>query len=267
MELITSAKNTKLREIRKLAKKSYRDDTGLCLVEGIQPCLRAIENGYHLELLVYAPEILQSEVALAIVNDLERRDVNVLRVSKDAFAALSLRDNPVGIALVAKMRTTDLSHVAPRRDSILTVLFDVKSPGNLGTIVRTVDSISGAGVVLVGQTADPYDPQCIKASMGTVFNVPLVKVASADEFLTWCKRLQIALITTSSQATVDVADAHFTYPCAVLMGSEGPGLPRDILSAGHWSVRIPMHGQASSLNLAVATGIILYEVKKQQTSK
>jgi len=253
--------------MRKLAKKSYRDDTGLCLVEGIQPCLRAVENGYHIELLVYAPEMLRSQVALAIVSDLERRHVNVLRVSKDAFAALSERDNPVGIALVARMRPTDLSHLIPRGDFILTVLFDVKSPGNLGTIVRTVDSIGGAGVVLVGQTADPYDPQCIKASMGTVFNVPLVKVALADDLLAWCHRQQITLITTSAQATVDVADAHFTYPCAVLMGSEGPGLPSDVLSAGHWSVRIPMHGQASSLNLAVATGIILYEVKKQLSSK
>jgi len=264
VELITSAKNPQLKDIRKLAKKSYRDDTGLCLVEGIQPCLRAIENGHPLELLVYSPELLRSEVALAKVSDLERQNVRVLRVSKDAFAVLSERENPVGIALVAKTRQTDLSQLLLGPDSILTALFDVKSPGNLGTIVRTVDSIAGAGIVLVGHTADPYDPHCIKASMGTVFNVPIVKVASADDFMAWCHRRQIALVTTSSQATVDLADVHFSYPCAVLMGSEGPGLPEDVLASGRSSVRIPMYGQASSLNLAVATGIILYEVKKQQ---
>lgn len=265
VELVTSAKNTRLKEIRKLAQKSYRDETGLCLVEGIQPCLRAIENGHDVELFIYSPEILRSEAALAMVSDLEKRNTSILRVSKDAFASLSLRDNPMGIALVAKMRPTALSQVELRRDSILTALFNVKSPGNLGTIVRTVDSIGGAGVVLVGQTADPYDPLCIKASVGTVFNVPIIKVASADDFLTWCHSRQVALITTSAQAKVDLAGAAFSYPCAVLMGSEGPGLPEDVLSAGRWSVRIPMYGQASSLNLAVATGIILYEVKKQQT--
>ncbi|MBT9151921.1 MAG: 23S rRNA (uridine(2479)-2'-O)-methyltransferase [Firmicutes bacterium] len=262
MEHITSTRNPQLQEMRRLHKKTHREASGFCLVEGIQPCLRAIENGLHVEFLIYAPELLKSPLALMQIADLQRRQIKVLTASKEAFATISERDNPVGLALVAKANPLDLGKITVGKLSILTALFNVKNPGNLGTIVRTTDSIGGSGVILVGQTADPYDPTCIKASMGTVFSVPLAR-STEEDFLAWCHDRQVALITTSAQATMDLAKAKFDYPCAVLMGSEGPGLPRDILTGGHWAVRIPMYGQANSLNLAVATGIILYEVRRQ----
>ena len=100
--------------------------------------------------------------------------------------------------------------------------------------------------------------------MGTVFNIPIVSIADPNEFLTWCKQKGVSLITTSAKAPHNLADTAFTYPCAVMLGSEAQGLPPELMAAGDIPVRIPMYGQASSLNLAIAAGIILYEVKTGQ---
>lgn len=262
MELITSTKNPTIKEIRKLQKRHHREETGLCYIEGIQPVIRAIENGIHIELLVYAPALLKSDVARATLEKLEERKIKTLAVSAEVFEEISDRDNPVGIAAVARPRFFELNQLELSAPAIFTALHDIKNPGNLGTIIRTIDSIAGQGVILMGQTADPYDPACIKASMGTVFNIPVVKLQDHRHFLSWCRSKGVSLITTSARAKYDVADANFTYPCAVMLGSEAQGLPPELLDAGDLPVRIPMYGQASSLNLAVAAGIVLYEAKK-----
>jgi len=171
----------------------------------------------------------------------------------------------MGLAAVLRQRYLPLAELSQQRSSIYTALWDIKNPGNLGTIIRTVDSMAGQGVILMGHTADPYDPACIKASMGTVFNIPIVKLSEPQEFLQWCKRGAINLITTSAKAPADVGETSFTYPCAIMFGSEAEGLPAELLRAGSTLIRIPMYGQASSLNLAVAAGIVLYEVRKGLT--
>jgi len=261
VEIVTSAQNSTIKDIRKLQKRKHRDETGLCLIEGIQPVLRAIDNGVLPQILVYAPELLTSHVALNVVESQQNR-ARLLPVSAELFNSISDRDNPMGIAAVVKPPQRTLADLSATKTSIFTALVDIKNPGNLGTIVRTVDSIAGAGVILMGQTADPFDPACIKASMGTVFNVPIVSIENPQEFLAWCKKHHVSLITTSAKAPHNVADTVFTYPCAAMLGSEAQGLPPTLLDAGDTLVRIPMYGQASSLNLAVAAGIILYEVRK-----
>lgn len=263
LEIITSTQNSTIKEIRKLQQRKYRTETGLCFVEGIQSVLRVIENGIVPETLIYAPDLLTSGVALDVLN-LLRDKVRLLAISSALFADISGRDNPVGIAAIVRTPVKQLADLVVTEQAIYTALVDIKNPGNLGTIVRTIDSIAGSGLIIMGQTADPYDPVCIKASMGTVFNIPIVSIADPNEFLAWCKQNQVSLITTSAKAPHNVGETRFSYPCAVMLGSEAQGLPPELLNAGDTPVRIPMYGQASSLNLAVAAGIILYEVKKGQ---
>ncbi|MDP3058072.1 MAG: RNA methyltransferase, partial [bacterium] len=183
-------------------------------------------------------------------------------ISASAFASFSERDNPVGIAAIAKPPTLALESLPVRSDSIFIALYKIRNPGNLGTIVRTADSIGSAGIILIGNTVDPFDPSCIKASMGTVFNVPIVKVKDENTLVTWCSKQGIKTITTSSRAKSIISDCLFSFPCIILLGSETQGLPEELLNSGDYPVRIPMYGQANSLNLAVAAGIIMYEVKK-----
>jgi TrmH family RNA methyltransferase len=262
MEVISSAKNPKIKEIKKLGRRAHRDETGLCFVDGIQPVLRAIDNSLEIETLVYCPELLKSELALQTVQTQNAQGTNCLPVSAAVFEHISERDNPVGLAAVIRQRYHALEELRTDDTTILAVLHDVKNPGNLGTIIRTVDAIAGRGVVLLGQTADPFDTACIKASMGTVFNIPLV-CNTPQQFLNWCRQKGVTLITTSAKAPADIGETSFAYPCAAMFGSEAQGLPQELLEAGDTLVRIPMYGQASSLNLAVAAGIVLYEVRKR----
>lgn len=262
MDIITSTKNPKIKDIKKLHKRKHRDETGLCFVDGIQPVLRAMDNGLRVETLIYCSALLTSDVALETVEREGTKGTLCLNVSENVFEDISNRDNPVGLAAVLRQRYSSLEGLPNEKRAIYAALHNIKNPGNLGTIIRTVDSIAGQGVILMGQTADPFDPACIKASMGTVFNIPLVKLEEPRDFLQWCRTREVSLITTSAKAPADVGDTEFTFPCAVMFGSEAEGLPADLLEAGNTLVRIPMYGQVSSLNLAVAAGIVLYEVRR-----
>ncbi|MDP3486624.1 MAG: TrmH family RNA methyltransferase [Bacillota bacterium] len=172
MEIITSTQNLTIKEIRKLQMRKHRTETGLCFVEGIQSVLRVIENGIVPEILVYAPELLTSDIALDVL-DLLRDKVRLLAVSAALFADISERDNPMGIAAIVRTPVKQLADLVVTGQAIYTALVDIKNPGNLGTIVRTIDSIAGNGLIIMGQTADPYDPACIKASVGTVLTSQL----------------------------------------------------------------------------------------------
>lgn len=261
MDLITSTANPLIKDIRKLARRRRREATGLCLVEGIQPVIRALESLVPVEALITCPDLLTSRVAMDAAETAAARGVRVIRVSPPVFASISGRDNPIGIAAVARPHLHRLEDMKVGRSGFLTVLHDTASPGNLGTIVRTVEAMGGAGVVLTGQTADPFDPAAIRASVGTVFTVPIAR-STVAEFLSFSRSREMCLVTTSARARQDVAGITFSYPLAVLLGSEGEGLPDELLDAGDIQVRIPMHGQVSSLNLSVAAGIVLHEVRK-----
>jgi len=258
---VTSTKNPLVKDIIRLRTKQHRAASGRCYIEGIQPVLRAMENGVRIESIICAPELLTSETAKAALTRLGGTEQQRVLVSANVFRHFSERDNPVGLAAIATPRLAELPDLNLDGQSILTVLYRVHNPGNLGTIVRTIDSVAGAGLILLGPTADPFDPACIKASMGAVFSVPIVALKEPDDFLTWCHRNHVQLVTTSAEATSSLPDARFSYPCAIMLGNEGQGLPPALLSVGDISVSIPMYGQASSLNLAVACGIVLYAAR------
>ncbi len=261
---ITSTQNQTIKDIRKLSRRRRRRTTGLCLVEGIHPVLRALapDGQTEVQVLVVCPEQLQSDIAKQAVAEAAERGTRVLNVSSDVFSSLSGRDNPIGLAAVAKPHQWTVEDIPLGENAVLTVLCGTKNPGNLGTIIRTIDATGGAGAILVGQTTDPFDPTAIRASMGTVFSVPIARLESASELLEYGRSRGIFLVTTSARAATDLAQARFRYPCAVLLGSENEGLPEELLTEGALQVRIPMRGRASSLNLAVAAGIMLHEAAK-----
>ncbi len=261
-DLITSPSNPTIKEIRRLKRRRQRDATGLCFIEGIQPVLRALENGVPVEAIISCPELLRSEVARQAVSRAVQRGVRSIGVGTAAFNSLSGRDNPVGLAAVARPRLWDLNDLKISQGSVLVALFEPANPGNVGTVVRTVDSLGGSGVVLMGRSADPFDPSAINASVGTVFSVPIVRLDGPLEFMEYARDRGVFTVTTSARAPNDLREARFRYPIALVLGSEREGLPSEILDAGDMAVRIPMYGQSTSLNLAVAAGVVLYEVAK-----
>jgi len=257
-ELITSAANPLIKRVRLLGERKHRRREGAFVVQGAQPVWQAVEAGADLEVLITAPDLLR-EPAAGMVAEQEARGVRVARLSESLFARIADREGPAGLAAIVRGRTPGLDELAVRRDSVFVALHEVANPGNLGTIIRTADAAGAAGVILIGQAADPFDPAAVKASMGALFSVPVAAEPSADAFGQWCRQYGVALAVTSAAGSGSLWDADIPRPVAILLGSEGPGLPEDLLAAGDIRLRIPMTGTAESLNLAVATGILLYE--------
>jgi RNA methyltransferase, TrmH family len=266
-ELITSAANPLIKRVRLLGDRRHRRREGAFVVRGIQPVWQAVEADADIEALIVAPDLLR-EPAAGLVAAQEASGARVVRISAELFWRIGDRDGPAGLAAIVRTPGLSLDILTVRPESVFVALHEVANPGNLGTIIRTADATGAAGVILVGPCTDPFDPVAVKASMGAVFSVPLAAVVEPAEFLRWRADRGVALAVTSGQAggpgdPSTYWDATLPRPVAVLFGSEGTGLPADLLVAGDLRLRIPMTGTAESLNLAVATGLVLYEAWRQ----
>ncbi len=221
-----------------------------------------MEAGWRLEVVLYAPERLRSEFGLQLVSQLQTAGVRCQPVSAAVFESLAEKDNPQGIAALARQRAASLADVfeAGRlaRLPLFAALVSPQDPGNIGAVLRTLDAVGGAGLFLLDGGADPFQPACVRASMGTLFHVPFAQ-AGFDEFASWAVSRGLRLVGTSSRATTDYRQVRLeNRPTVIVLGSEQKGLSAGQLAACAERVSLPMRGKVSSLNLAVAAGIFLY---------
>jgi RNA methyltransferase, TrmH family len=262
-DVITSAANPVVKRVRLLADRRHRRRESAFVVQGIQPVWQAVEAGADIEVLIVAPDLLRHAGAAAMVAEREAAGVRVARLSAELFGRIADRDGPSGLAAVVRSAPSALADLQVGAESVFAALHEVGNPGNLGTIVRTADAAGASGVILIGPSADPFDPAAVKASMGALFTMPVATAASAAEFLDWAAQCHLTVIAASGRASVSCWDADLRPPLALLLGSEGTGLPDDLLAVAGLRVAIPMTGTAESLNLAVAAGILLYEVRRR----
>lgn len=263
MAVISSLANPRIKQIRKLREHKERKASGLFYVEGLRAAAEAVQQRAEIDTLVVAPELLTSEFGQELVVKAGKSGVPVLEVSAEVFQGISLKEGPVGIAAVVKQRWETLDQVRVEAGKTWVALDSVADPGNLGTIMRTHDAVGGSGIILLDHSTDPYDPTAIRASMGAVFTQRLVR-ASLAEFAEWKRSSGAALVGTSDKAATDYAAYRYPEKTVVLMGSERQGLQEQHLALCDAVVAIPMVGRSDSLNLAVATGIVLYEVFNQR---
>jgi len=263
MSLVTSAANPRIKQFRKLRDRKERQATGLFSIEGLRIVAEAAEQSAAFESLVVAPELLTSEFGQELVGKIAATGVTVLEVSAPVFESISLKEGPAGLAAVIHQRWASLENVQPNTQRTWVALDSVADPGNLGTILRTHDAVGGVGVILLDHSTDPYDPTSIRASMGAVFTQTLVR-ASFEAFAEWKEQRRARLVGTSDKAAADYAAYHYPPDLVILMGSERQGLQERHLRLCDEVVAIPMRGSSDSLNLAVATGVVLYEVHNQR---
>lgn len=260
-EVITSAANPLVKRVRLLADRRHRRREGVFFVDGVQPVWRAVEAGAGVETLIVAPDLLAGSPAMRMVEEQEARGTRVARLSGELFLRISEREGAPGLAAIVRGRLGDLSTLpGPPVDGVVVALHEVGNPGNLGTIIRTADAAGAAGVVLIGDTTDPFAPSAVKASMGSLFAVDLAHTPTLDAFFGWAAGHGVTVVATSGGADDEHWSTPYPRPVAVLLGSEGNGLPGDALARADRRVRIPMVGTAESLNLAVAASVLLYEL-------
>jgi TrmH family RNA methyltransferase len=261
--LISSRSNPTMKAIRALSSRKQRDDAGRFFVDGLHLVAAATQQQADIETCVVAPDLLTSTFGRELVRSLAQRGAHMLDVTADVFHSVAAKDHAQGLGIVVRQRWLNLIHVRPEAGQCWVALDTVQYPGNLGTILRTCDAVGGAGVILLGNTTDPYDPAAVRASLGAIFSQRLAR-ASFAQFTAWCRRYGVTVVGTSPAAPRDYQAVAYQPPLVLLMGSEPRGLSPAQQALCDVTVNIPMVGHSDSLNLAVATGIMLYEVFNQQ---
>lgn len=264
---VTSVSNARVKGIAALAMKKERAASGLFVVEGLQLVGFGMEAGWELDTLVVNRNEEQGTRNEGLFERLYAAAGSVLEVNDTVMEKLSRKDNPQGVLGVFRQHTLALKRLSV--DGLWVVLEQVRDPGNLGTVIRTADAVGAQGVMLLGDCTDVWAPECVRATMGSIFHVPLVKTGVKD-FLAWVgseeRSSEVArkalLVGTHLQGAVDYREVSVQRPLMLCMGTEQSGLTKAMAEACDVKVKIPMRGRAESLNLAMATGIMLYELTR-----
>ena len=261
---ITSLQNDTVKFIRTLDMRKARRDSNLFVAEGASVLLTASENGWQPQTLVLGPEAAGNVATRRLERWAQASGAETLDVAAPVLAKLAAKDNPQSVLAVLEQRWIDPPDPAALVGNPLWLaLEEVRDPGNLGTIVRTADAAGVAGIILVGATCDPYAREAVRASMGSIFAVPLVRQEALD-FARLCASWPGDVVGTHLSGKTDFRQATYRTPVLLVMGSEGAGLSDATAAACRRLVRIPMAGRLDSLNLAVATALMLYEIRRPE---
>lgn len=258
MELISSAANPLIKKARALRQHKVRAETGLFLVEGIHHVGEVMEAGWKVETVLYAPDLLTSSYAGELIERTVRLPARLQPVSAKVMGALAGKDNPQGILAIVHQRQASLD--ALRGAQRIVALVAPQDPGNVGAILRSVDAAGADGLALLDGGVDLFHPTVVRASMGALFWKPVVR-SSFDEFAEHARTNGWQLIATSAHSVSDPRAFAPRLPWALVLGSEQKGLSEQQTSACDATIGLPMRGRVSSLNLAVAAGVLLYHLQ------
>ncbi len=259
---VSSLANPIVKDIKALTVKKSREESGAFLAEGLKLVIDALELGWTIRTLVYAKSAKGKPLVEQVAAKTVAAGGLVLEASEKVIASITRRDNPQMVVGVFDQRWQQLRDVKPAAGETWVALDRVRDPGNLGTIIRTADAAGASGVILVGETTDPFSLETVRATMGSVFAVPVVK-ATPEEFLTWKKKADVSVVATHLAGAVDYRTIDYKKkPVVLLMGNEQSGLPDVLAKEADALARIPQAGRADSLNLAVATAVMLFEARR-----
>ncbi|WP_309573255.1 TrmH family RNA methyltransferase [Deinococcus sp.] len=256
-EVITSMQNPQVKRLVRLRSRRERERDHVILIEGARELGRAVNAGLDVQDVFLCPPLYSPEAA-DVAGQLPGRHTHL---SAPAFGKVSVRDHPDGVLGLASEPQATL--LEPAQDAVIVVLHGLEKPGNVGAIIRTADAAGAAGVIVLGRGADPYGPNVIRASQGSVFTVPVVAWEHGAA-LDWLRVHSFTLVACTPDAPRPYWDLPLTGRVALLLGTEHQGLPDDWREDG--AVSIPMNpaGGADSLNVATAAALMLYESARQR---
>lgn len=261
---IHSRQNAQVKNLVRLRERKHRERQERFLVEGLREIGHALGAGYTVDDLYYCPEFFPAESHGDFISQSRKNDTpRLTRLSAEAFSKASLREGPDGLLAVARQQASVLSQLKMPAKPLLLVLEGIEKPGNLGAILRSADGAGVDAVILVDCVLDRYNPNAIRSSQGLVFALPIVE-AERDVLRKWLDDNGVKCLASTPDTCRHHWDVDMRGPAALFMGSESDGLSDYWLDQAHEKVRIPMHGQADSLNVAAATAVTLYEARRQR---
>ena len=267
IEIITSPANKKVKLAASLKQKKHRDETNLFIAEGIRLTEEAVKSNWQIEFCICTDEVLHNSRVTAIFQMLEQKNCDVYQVSKAIYDKISDTKEPQGILLVLQKQKNQLATLDVADNPLFIVLDELQDPGNVGTIIRTADAVGCHGVIIMKESVDLFAAKTVRATMGSLFHVPIITEVSVDTLLTFTEQHKIVLqVTALDQEAKEYFDSDFRDATAIVFGNEGKGVNRVLLDAAKQKIFIPMLGQSESLNVATAAAVILYECFRQRRS-
>lgn len=258
---IESKQNQRIKNLIKLQKSNERNRSKLFVLEGLKEIEKAIIAGYEVVSAFYCPEIITSEDTKKL---LKLEDSTLyFEVSKEVFSKIAYRETTGGLVITAKQKTHSIANFPIKSNPLILVIEGVEKPGNMGAIFRTVDAAGFDGIIICDSKADLYNPNAIRASIGTVFSV-YTAIASTKEAIEYLKKNNIAIFATYLKGSVNYHTIDFTQASAIIMGTEATGISQAWVNASASNIIIPMQGIADSLNVSTATAVMVFEARRQR---
>jgi RNA methyltransferase, TrmH family len=260
---ITGFSNPLVKRVRSLRDKKHRKAEGAFLAEGLRILTEALDAGVLPQMIWHAPDTADHAIVKRLTEATEAAGGEVFVTSPDILSKLSGKDNPQTVIGVYSERLTPLAALDRSQSDIWIVAERLRDPGNLGTILRTGDAVGAGGLILIDDCTDPFSVEAVRASMGGIFTQKIV-AARWEDFIPWLRAGPGQLIGTSLNAALDYQEPRYASPSFLLVGNEAQGLPPAYEDACDLLVKIPMRGKADSLNAAIATAVMAYEVVNQR---
>jgi len=260
---ITSKDNSIVKYLRALSDPKLRKKEQVFLIEGVKMVEEALRDKVGVTTVVASPALVQHH-GKGVLKLAETRSIDILWISERLVDAISESKTPQPVMAVVKMKEHSDDELFDHASKLIIICHQLQDPGNLGTIIRTVEAVGAAGIVLAPNTVDPYSAKAIRASMGSILRLPVVRVGNTSAFLKLCK--QRAFQTIAAVVTGDKSHCAIDLkkPTVIVLGQEGAGLPQDIMAEVDLRVRIPMAETIDSLNVAVSAAAVLYEALRQR---
>jgi TrmH family RNA methyltransferase len=260
---ITSLQNPRIKHLVKLRKRSVREKEQQFLIEGFRECLRAIENGWPVEEFYFCRDLFLGENEEELLKVLDEKNVPLFSCTESVFRKMAYRDRPDGLIALAPQHHFSLNELADLENPFLLVLVGIEKPGNLGTMLRSADGAGVDAVIVADSVTDVFNPNTVRASVGTLFTVPVLEstFAECDE---WFRDQGIPLLAATPHTDRSLYQSNLKGPVAIVMGSEMLGLSDQWLNRCEVQVALPMYGVADSLNVSTCAAIMLYEVVRQR---
>ncbi len=258
---ITSTKNPVVARFRELADRRGRDAAGQFVIEGVRALEQALADRIALDAVVYDPRAAGDPRAQAVLTRAAAGPTQLIPASSRVVAACSQVETSQGIIAIAVRPSASLPGLIADPAALLVVADRIQDPGNLGTMIRIADAAGASGVIVLEGTVDAFNPKAVRATMGSLFHLPVAE-AVTEEVLRAADTHAVRILVADRHGAVDFLDADYRRPCALVFGNEGQGVDPRWIDQAAATVRIPLYGRAESLNVAVATALLLYEARR-----
>ena len=263
-DMITSANNQVIKKVASLKQKKYRDEYNLFVVEGIRLVEEAAGSTWRPAMCFYTEKAAAAPRVQATLEILAAKGCRIFPVADNVYAKITDTEQPQGILCVMEKKRYTFDDLQSSDRELIVVLDNVQDPGNVGTVVRTADAAGCCGVILTKGCADLFSGKTVRATMGSLFHLPVITGVAEQEVAAFLERQGIRLLATALDSSSLYHDVDLRSPVAIVFGNEGAGVSKVILEKADERLYIPLYGRAESLNVAVAAAVILYEARRQR---